>query len=174
MFLLYQQTVDILTGAHACGEGSMMELTTKQAQVLAFLQTRMSRPGQAPSCGPTALRGGCRDRPRPGMDRARGRRRGSDRSGGDGQDDPVPTSAAWTQRGQRDRHGDVARTAEADRAAACTARGLRRPPMGVTDSRPAWIRPEGVVAVADARVDPPEASCHGSHAYERRKYCWKP
>jgi hypothetical protein len=52
--------------------------------------------------------------------------------------------------------------------------GLQRPPMGVTDSRPAWIRPEGVVAVADARVAPPEASCRGSHAYERRKYCWKP
>ena len=44
--------------------------------------------------------------------------------------------------------------------------GRRRPPMGVTDSRPAWIRPEGVRAVADARVDPPEASCRGSHAYE--------
>jgi hypothetical protein len=35
--------------------------------------------------------------------------------------------------------------------------GRRRPPMGVTNSRPAWIRPEGVVAVADARVAPPES-----------------
>jgi hypothetical protein len=44
--------------------------------------------------------------------------------------------------------------------------GPRRPLMGVTDSRLTWIRPEGVVAVADARVDPSEASCCGSHAYE--------
>jgi hypothetical protein len=43
--------------------------------------------------------------------------------------------------------------------------GPRRPSMGVTGSRPAWNRPEGVVVVADARVDPSEASCRGSHAY---------
>jgi hypothetical protein len=36
--------------------------------------------------------------------------------------------------------------------------------------RPAWIKPEGAVAVLDARVEPPEASCHGRQAYERRKY----
>jgi hypothetical protein len=36
--------------------------------------------------------------------------------------------------------------------------------------RPAWIKPEGAVAVLDARVDPPEGSCRGSQAYERRKY----
>jgi len=44
--------------------------------------------------------------------------------------------------------------------------GPRRRPMGVMDSSPGWIRLEGVVAVAEARVDPPEASCRGSHAYE--------
>jgi repressor LexA len=37
--------------------------------------------------------------------------------------DPAPTSAACTHRGQSDRHGDVARTAEAARADASTARG---------------------------------------------------
>src|SRR5262245_15822640 len=33
-----------------------------------------------------------------------------------------------------------------------------------------WIKPEGAVAVLDASVAPPEASCRGSQAYERRKY----
>ena len=45
--------------------------------------------------------------------------------------------------------------------------------MGGTDSRPTWIKPEGAVAMADARIDLPEASCHGSQAYERRKYSGK-
>jgi hypothetical protein len=49
--------------------------------------------------------------------------------------------------------------------------GPRKPPLGGTDSRPAWIKPEGAVVVVDARGDPSEASCRRSQAYERRKYC---
>jgi hypothetical protein len=52
--------------------------------------------------------------------------------------------------------------------------GARRPLMGVSHSKSAWIRPEGALAVAHARVGPLEVSSRGRHAYERRNCCWKP
>jgi hypothetical protein len=45
--------------------------------------------------------------------------------------------------------------------------------MGGTDSRPTSIKPEGAVAMVDACIDLPEASCRGSQADERRKYSGK-
>jgi hypothetical protein len=51
--------------------------------------------------------------------------------------------------------------------------GLLDKPKQQASYRPAWIKPESAVAVMDARVDPPEASCCGSQAYERRQYWGK-
>jgi hypothetical protein len=111
----------------------------------------------------------------PVMDRALGRWQGGDRSGGRGQDDPAPATGLWPkpenlQQGyppirlrpqQRVRIVDkvigmavwLEPQKRHDRLAARHV-GPRRPPMGVADSRPAWIRPERVVAVADAEWTP--------------------
>jgi hypothetical protein len=53
-------------------------------------------------------------------------------------------------------------------------RGPGRSLMGVSNSKPAWIRPEGAAAVAHGGVEPPEGSCCGRQAYERRNGCWGP
>src|SRR5512132_4544797 len=128
------------------------------------------------------------------MGRARGRRRGGDRCGGDGQDEPAPphrpvaearssaagtsadlawVSAACAEREQRDRHGDVARSADVARTVASAARGTAEATDGGNGLKAYVDHPRESGSCGGRPTGPPGASCCMSQAYERRKYCGK-